>query len=90
MNEVVVVKKVSQYLHSVRNSQGSPVGLENMPNHTRPFTTPGGRFSVRSGGIAFIGDNTEKGVSFLDTNGSKSWLYQYLHSLEQAWPQLLG
>ena len=30
----------------------------------RPFTTPGGRFSVRSGGIAFIGDNMKRVFHF--------------------------
>ena len=57
---MVVIESEVQYMHCVMNPQGEPGGFGNTPNLYRPFATPGGRFDKRSGGIAFIGDKTER------------------------------
>ena len=57
---VVIESEVQNMMHCVMNPSGKPGGSGNTPNLYCPFATPGGQFDKRSGGIAFIGDKTER------------------------------
>ena len=57
---MVVIESEMQYMDCVMSLPWEPVDLGNTPNLYRPFATPGGQFDKRSGGIAFIGEKTER------------------------------
>ena len=57
---VVIESEVQCMMHCVINPSGKTSGFGNTPDLYRPFATPGGWFDKRSGGIAFIGDKTER------------------------------